>query len=191
LEEFRIVQTYSQVESGEVLFRRYLDGDTRAFEYVVDLYQADLAHYIYALVYDVHTTEDIVIEAFAQLALRGGHFSGRSSLKTYLFTIGKNLAMKHLRKRGKERHISIDELEGVLTHEGGTPEATVELDETKKRLHDAMGKIKKDHRTVLTLLYFEDMSYVQAGQSMGKSEEQIKQLVFRAKQSLRKKLTSR
>jgi DNA-directed RNA polymerase specialized sigma24 family protein len=43
---------------------------------------------------------------------------------------------------------------------------------------------------VLLLLYFEDMSYREAGKAMNKSEKQIKHLAFRAKKALKKKLES-
>jgi len=46
--------------------------------------------------------------------------------------------------------------------------------------------LKDDHYTVLKLLYFKDMSYLQAGKAMNKSEKQIKHLAFRAKAALKR-----
>lgn len=176
-------------DKGEELYRRYLDGDSDAFEALVGLYENELSLFIVGIVHDLHEAKHLVIEAFAQLAVNG-NFEGRSSLKTYLFTIGKNLAMRHMRMRGRETHIAFEDvLENVIS-ETETPEAFLQRKENKRMLHVAMQDLKPDHRVVLYLLYFEDMSYIEAGQVMKKSERQIEGLVFRAKVALKKILES-
>jgi len=174
--------------SGEELFSRYLSGDDSAFERLVALYEDGLANYIFGIVRDRHETKHLTIESFAQLAVGGRKFAGKSSLKTYLYTIGKNLAYRYVKMRGNEQHVSFEEIESVMGDRSNTPEDIVLNEEKRKRLKEVMRELKDEHFDVLVLLYFEDMSYLQAGQVMKKSEKQIKHLVCRAKASLRKKL---
>ena len=174
--------------SGEELFRRFLSGDNDAFEGIVSRYEDELSRFIYRTVCDYHEAKHLTIEAFGRLAVEGRKFTGQSSLKTYLFTIGKNLTLKHVKARKKHEHIPFDELADVLCDNAEAPHSYVERSENEKMLHQAMCELKEEYRAVLVLLYFEDMSYLQAGEAMGKSETQIKHLAHRAKAALRKKL---
>jgi len=178
----------TQALTGEELYILYAAGDIYAFEDIVALYKDDLSRYIFALVRDVYEAEDIVIETFAQLALSKSKFAGRSSLKTYLYAIGMNLTRRKIRKN-KHRYVaSLDDVLDVISCPGKTPEAVAVQNELHGRLHEAIAKLKKEHRDVLTLLYFENMNYQQAAGVMNKRETQIKDLAYRAKAALRKQL---
>ena len=57
--------------------------------------------------------------------------------------------------------------------------------ERRREIFDAVDKLRPDYRQVVYLLYFEEMSYAQAGKVMSKTEKQIKNLAYRARQSLK------
>lgn len=175
--------------SGEELFGRYLNtGDNEPFEALVGMYEDELARYLYGIVRDYYEAKQLTIESFAQLAVNGRNFAGKSTLKTYLFTIGKNLASKYLKLRARESHIPFEEAISALTDADDSPYASLEREETRNRVRSVMRELKDDYRAVLLLLYFEDMSYLEAGRAMNKSDKQIKHLAYRAKAALKKKL---
>ena len=174
--------------SGEELYQLFLGGDMDAFEAIVLLYEDELGRFIYKMVEDYHESKQLTIETFGQLAISGKKFEGKASLKTYLFTIGKNRAVRCLKLRRKHGSVSFDEIVEVLCSGSQTPDAYMEQEENKRLLHEAMSELKEDHRTVLTLLYFEDMTYRQIGKAMCKSEPQVRQLIYRAKAALKRKL---
>ena len=176
--------------TGEELFRQYLAGDENAFETLVSMYDNELFHFINRIVNDYHEAKQLTIETFARLAAGGRMFAEKSSLKTYLFTIGKNLAARYVKLRKKVKHVSFEDCIELLYDENETPDEYMEREENKRILHEAMFNLKDEHRAILILLYFEDMSYKQAGRVMNKNENQIKQLAYRAKSSLRKKLVN-
>ena len=175
-------------ESGEELYRRYLDGDKDAMEELTGLYGESLKLYIHSFIRDVDTAEDLAIDAFAQLVTSRGQFEKRSALKTYLFAIGKNLALRHIKIYKSEKYISIDEVLELTTNEDGSPESELLRKERSRQLFAAMRKLKPIHCEVLRLLYFEDNSYAQAGDALNKTEIQIANLAYRAKGSLKAKL---
>lgn len=174
--------------SGEELFKRFLLSDARAFEELVEKYEDELFRFLKGIVNDYHEARHLTIEAFSRLATGGKKFAGKSSLKTYLFTIGKNQALRYIKMRGREIHISYEDAIGKLACGGDTSSDRMEQEENSRMLHNAMKDLKDEHRTVLLLLYFQDMSYIQAGRVMNKSEKQIKHLAYRAKAALRKRL---
>jgi len=178
-------------ESGENLYRRFLEGDHEAFEDFVLMYEDELSHYIYSIVRDYHETEFLTIETFSQMVLNDKKFSGNSSIKTYLFAIGKHLAFQMLRKRSREQHISFEEVAEIITDDEEPLQHALENIENKQYLKETMQELKEEYRAVLILLYFENMSYIQAGHAMNKSEKQIKNLAHRAKIALKAKLTEK
>jgi len=179
--------------TGEELYRRYQSGDNDIFEQLVALYENELYGFLNGMVHDQHEAKHLMIESFAQLAVGGWKYAGKASLKTYLFTIAKNMAMRYLKMRSKEKHISYEEIVEVLVDnekdEDSLPDI-LEREEDKQLLHKAMRSLKDEHRVVLILLYFEDMSYKAAGKVMNRSVKQISDLAYRAKAALKKKLES-
>ena len=178
------------LQSGEELYQRFLDGDNAAFEQLVYLYEEDLSRFIYSIVRDFHEAEHLVIDTFTQFVLNKKPFEGKSTLKTYIFGIAKNLTLQHMKKRKREQHISFEEIAELDIDNGETIYDILEKNDRKSVLKEAMRELKKEYHAVLLLLYFEDMSYKQAGQAMNKSERQIKDLAYRAKAALKKKLES-
>ena len=174
--------------TGEELYRRFIDGDGGAFDELVSLYENELSSFIFSIVRDYHEAKHLTIETFAQLAVSSGKFAGKSSLKTYLFAIGKNLTMRHMKKRGREQHIPLEDAIETLVCEGETPHDFIEREEKVRLVHEAMRDLKDEYRVVLLLLYFEDMSYIDAARVMNKSVKQISDLAYRAKATLKKKL---
>ena len=51
-------------------------------------------------------------------------------------------------------------------------------------MHKAIAGLPQDYATVIHLLYFEDMSYSEAGAVMKKSRKQIENLIMRARAAL-------
>ena len=175
-------------ESGEELYYRFLAGDNDAFESFVRMYEDELSRYLFGVVNDYYEAKHLAIETFSHLVLNSKKFSGQSSIKTYLFAIGKNLSLQFIKKRGREQHLSLEEVMEIPAAEDKTPHIILEQDDNKRRLREAMEELKDEYRAVLALLYFEDMSYRQAGRVMGKTEKQIKNLAHRAKLALKKQL---
>jgi len=155
---------------------------------LVTLYENELYYFINGIVRDSHEAKHIMIDTFASLAVNGRSFMGKSTLKTYLFTIAKNLAIKCLKLRSKEQHLAFDEITETIPDERDRPDKVFERMENQQKVHEAMMELKEDYRVVLVLLYFEDMSYTEAGQVMNKNVKQIGDLAYRAKAALKKLL---
>ena len=175
--------------SDEELYLRFLDGDADAAEELIALHGQGLILFIYGIVKDMFYAEELMIEAFARMMVKGGKFRGESSLKTWLYAIGRNLALSHLKKHRHEKHVSLD----AIYDTGGTgtsqsSEALYLLEEEKLSLYEAMQTLKYEHREAVHLVYFENMSYEDAGKVLGKTRKQIDSLVSYAKAKLKSRL---
>lgn len=176
-------------KSGEDLYRCFLEGDETAFEEMVGLYRKSLTRYIYTFVNDTREAEELMIDAFAALSV-DTRYSGKSSLKTYLFAIGRNTTLHHIRKYKRVDNISIESIVEDTYDMENLPELDFIKKEERSRLRAAMDRLKIEYREVLHLIYFENMNYADAGASMNKSVKQVEYLMRAAKASLKNILES-
>ena len=167
---------------GEESLKRFLDGDENAFGEVLGLYFDNLTFFINGYLDDVHASEDIAIDAMTELAIHPGRFDFRSSLKTFLFSVGRHKALSYLRRA--RRTVPLGDAEANVA-DYASLEDDVIVSEEKKRAVRAMRTLPDDLRTVLHLVVIEEMSYREAGRVLGKSVKQVDNLLQRAKNALR------
>jgi len=176
--------------NDNVLFRRFLDGDDKeALTALVNLYGEELTRFISRITGNSHDAEELMIDAYVQLVRNKNKIKSPEAVKSYLFTTGKNLALNFL-KKNKRSPVIFENLDILLESVGAdnAPDTELSRKEQKRQLHEAMERLKKQHRDVLRLIYFEGKSYVQAGKAMGKTAKQIDNLLCGAKTALRKAL---
>ena len=171
-------------------------------EELVEEYREGLIHFIFRYVRDAHMAEDLAEDVFVELLLHPDRFRAASSEKTYLYAIGRNKAVDYIRKNSRmlllsdrETGTSEDDLAFLEREsmeeerfkqmaEDSDPALRLLKKEEAEELRSAMAEIKREYREALTLVYFEDMSYDEAGKVMGKKNKQIENLIYRGKKSL-------
>lgn len=169
---------------GAEYYRRFLDGDDEGMVEIIRVYKDGLILYLNGIVGNIHTAEDIMEETFVKLTVKKPKYSERCSFKTWLYTIGRNAAVDHLR-RHKAKDIPLDELELADKED---LELSYIKEEQKITLHRALAKLKAEYRQVLYLSFFEDLSNAEIANVMRKSRRQVENLIYRAKQSLKNEL---
>lgn len=121
-----------------------------------------------------------------RIAVKQPAFSGKSSFKTWLYSIAKYTAVDYIRKHKPFSFISFQDC--TETSDMVDIENQLIKNEQKKMLHKTMSTLKRDYRQVLYLSFFENMSNSDIADIMGKSNRQIENLIYNAKKSLKVKL---
>jgi len=176
--------------TGDELYRCYLTGDEKALKELVELYGESLTLHINGFIGNANDAEELMIEAFTQIIGDKWNFRWESSFRPYLFAIGRILALRYLKERKNESFVSFEAAEAESGKDDATPETDYLDGERKGQLHEALRKLKPEHRDVLYLIYFEDMSYAEAGRVLNKNKRQIEGLEYRARASLKKIMES-
>ena len=171
--------------NGESSYRRYLDGDETAFDEILELYKDNLIFFLCRFVGSVTVAEDLAADCFALLLAKPDKYDFSVSLKTWLFTVGRNRATDYLRRKRRWRILPLEEAALLPGSDGDDPEALFLQKERERTLYRAMGRLKADYRVALHLVYFEDYSLEEAAKILHKSKKQMENLVFRAKNALR------
>ncbi len=175
------------MDNGACSYRRFLDGDDEGFVEIIRDYKDGLMLYLNSFVQNIHVAEDLMQETFVRIVVKRPRYSGKSSFKTWLYSIGRNVAVDHVRKNVKITVISDGDLLPTLKDEEDV-EREYLREERKILLHKVMKRLNPDYRRVLYLKYFEDFSISETATVMKKSYKQTDNLIYRAKLALRSEL---
>ena len=171
------------MDNGASSYRRYLSGDDSGIAEIVAAYKDGLILYLNGYVENIHTAEELTEDTFFRLVAKKPRFSCRCSFKTWLYTIGRNVAMDHLRRR-RGNEIPLDEVENYLEEEADLERSCIR-EERNRELHRAMRKLNPDYRQALHLVYFEGFDNREVAHILKKTERQVRNLLYRARQSLK------
>lgn len=171
--------------SDETAYRKYLAGDEAAAQLLVERYGDALTLYINGVLGDIHEAEDLMIEAFAAHIFARERPIQDGCFKAYLYKTGRNLALRC--KTRRRFFLPLEELPFELPDEALAETGSLQ-NEQHQQLYAALGKLKKEYRETLFLVYFEELSYRQAAQVLGRTEQQVTNLVYRGKQQLKQLL---
>lgn len=170
------------MDNGAVYYSRYCGGDDKGFYDLVNEYCDGLILYINGIVGDPGFAEELADDTFLKLAVKKPAFKGRSSFKTWLYSIGRNAALDGLRKK-RPADVDIDEQRDAVDEK--ELEAEYIKTEQNRMLYDAMNKLKPEYKEILWLMYFEGMSADEISRVLGKSKNNVNVTVLRARNSLK------
>lgn len=174
------------MDNGELNYRRYINGDDDGIVEIIRDYKDGLILYLNGITGNFHLSEEYMEETFFKLAVKKPVFRGKSSFKTWLYSIGRNAAIDGLRRSSRFSAVSIED-QTDLTDETDIENEYLK-EEQKIILHKALNSLKSEYRQVLYLTYFEGFDISEAAIIMKKNKKQINNLLYRAKQSLRSTL---
>ena len=105
------------MDNGASSYRRFLDGDKQGLYELICEYRIPLIMYLNSIVRNMNTAEELTEDTFFELASRRPSFSEKSSFKTWLFSIGRNIAAKQFRKNPNEIIFSSEVYEQIADEE--------------------------------------------------------------------------
>ena len=169
-----------------------------AFETLVERYQHRLVGILFHLVGNREESEDLCQEVFLRIYKARKGYRPRAKFSTWLFTIANNLAVNHLRSKGRTPSVAIggsstdaEAVASVAQHlagREGTPSAEMRQAELADVVREALAVLNEDQKLAVLLNKFEEMSYAEIANVMGRSPAAVKSLLARARNQLREQL---
>ena len=175
----------------ENVYRRFLAGDEKGFDEILNAYYENLLFFIRRYIPSIDEAEDIAEDCFVELLVHPHRYRFSTGLKTYLFAIAHHKAVDCVRRAAAHPTLPLDalNLSASVSEDYRAFEQQMLRDERRRAVNRAVEELPEAMRTVIHLLYFEEMSYEAAGKVMGKSRKQIENLAYRARGMLRDRLT--
>ncbi|WP_226037870.1 RNA polymerase sigma factor [Aquibacillus saliphilus] len=140
------------------------------------------------LVYYTGTTdvEDLVQEVFIKASKGMDSFANKSSPKTWIISIARNVAIDEARKKKNKiwkNSLSFDEQIGQ--EKQVTPEEILLKNEQKKQLYNAINKSKQSYRDVLILRGIKGLSVRETAEVLNWKETKVRTNYRRAIKALK------
>ena len=162
------------------LIRDAQAGDRDAFALVVERYWEPLFRYLYHLSRDNHAAEDLAQESFLKAFAALDSFRLGSNFRAWLFRIASNAISDHYRREAKQKELAPSD----------PPQEAAAIEEADRRaqVYRNVAVLPADQRRVIQLRFAEEKSIREVAEALGRSEGAVKQLQFRALQTLRERM---
>lgn len=113
--------------------------------------------------------EDVLQETYLKIFEGKARFEGRSTLKTWLFSVIRRTAASHRRLRWlRELRVVVSDVSEVAAHDESVEQLVIHGQRTSALLR-AMGRLARRQREVIELVFYHDMTIEQAGSVIGVS----------------------
>ncbi len=144
------------------LAERHRYGDQQAFEEIYARFSKMIYNLAFRMAGSVDGAEDLTQEVFLRIFRHLGRFSGRSTLKTWVYRVTVNHCRSRLgRRRYFTQPLAEENHEGgvELRDSGRSPEDLALAQDTGRQIHRALGGLKPVFREAVVLRDLEGLSY--------------------------------
>ena len=162
-------------------------GERDAFRYLVERYQDIVFGTAYNMTRNRALAEELAQDAFLSAWKGIRSFRRGRPFKPWLMRILVNTVMAHRRRRTVET-TPIEGSESEMESEVEDPVDAAESRSEQQALRRAIGELSPDHRQVVVMRYFADMTVPEVARAAGLAEGTVKSRLHRAHQALRQEL---
>lgn len=154
------------------LLRAHARGDPQAFGDLLERYRSRIMHLVRCRVGAGSLwVEDVAQDVFVQVHRKAGSFEGRSSVKTWLYSVAINVCrdhQRHERRAPRAAPLPFDVVEPLAELPAASldPLEQLEQQERDRLVRDALETLSAAHRTVLYMRDHEDMTYEQVADAL-------------------------
>jgi RNA polymerase sigma-70 factor (ECF subfamily) len=172
----------------EEVLSRASGGDRDAFGELYEHYAERIFNYVYYRSGNLHDAEDLTARVFQRAMNHIRNYRDRGvPFSAWLYRIAHNLVANWHRDRGRRQEVPLADVP-ALPSKDERPEQLLVRSQEQDSLLRHIRKLPPDRQTLLILKFVEDLSNVEIGQIMGRSEGAVKSLYHRTLLGLRDEL---
>ncbi len=183
----------SSVDEIDDLVTYALNGDFVAFDKIVGLYKERLYSVIYNMTFNHEDAADLTQDTFVKAFRSLSKFKRKSTFFTWLYRIGVNMTLTHLKKKRARKFFSFDqilngeisnkEIASLSSKETSSVRKTL-LNELHEKLNEALSKLSDKHRTIVVLFEIDGLSHKEIASIMKCTEGTVRSRLHYAKLQL-------
>lgn len=179
----------------DVLVKRAVGGDERAYKELVDKYQRALYFHILKMIKDKEQVHDLVQEAFVKAFDNLNIYNTNYAFSTWLYRIATNHTIDYLRKK-KLQTLSINEplktrdgeMQMQIEDESAGTDRTIIRKQRQEMVQKAIDELPDKYRKVIEMRHMEEKSYQEISEVLDVPLGTVKAHIFRARELLYKAL---
>ncbi len=180
------MKEFEGIDEVEIV-KKAVEGDEKAFEFLVRKYQNKVGNLIFKIVGDSSVIDDLTQEVFLKVFESLKDYRFGSAVYTWIYRITVNVCIDEIRKRQRHRVLSLSEVIGQnpKAEPSYSPvEKSAERKELREIIEKAVLKLPIEYKTALILREFEDLQYEEIAKILKVSVGTVKSRIFRARKLL-------
>jgi len=182
--------------SDQTLVEQCLDGDERAAREIVVRFETPIFSLIYRMVRDRELAEDLAQETFVRTLNNLRRYDPSYKFSSWLFKIGYNLTIDHLRKKkldvvsihGAPDAVTADQQAATritLEDHDERPDELLEARSVGEEIEAAIDRLRPEYRTAILLRHVQGYAYEEIAEVMEVPLGTVKTYIHRARNELK------
>ncbi|HMC58632.1 MAG TPA: sigma-70 family RNA polymerase sigma factor [Candidatus Solibacter sp.] len=173
---------------------RVQQGDGASFGVLLGKHRSSVVHFLYRMVQNHAVAEELAQEVFLRVYRSRSTYEPTAKFTTWLFRIATHLALNSLRDGKNERlQEHLDDDTGDLpvrqvSDRRPSVEQTMVYEVKLAEIRQAVAALPEKQRAAVLMHKYEEIEYTQIAGVLSCSESAVKSLLFRAYETLRKRL---
>jgi RNA polymerase sigma-70 factor, ECF subfamily len=169
------------------------ERDAAALDRFYEVYFDRIYGYVRRLLREEHLAEDITQDIFMHLHRSFSSYDPERELRPWVFTIATNKVRDYWRSRrhrDRRREVGVDDEDGgayAVAVERG-PGEMIEVSELSEHVAAAIDQLPDSMKSAFVMRYYEDLSFAEIGDALGRGEVAIRKRYSRALSELRELL---
>ena len=179
------------------LLKDFNSGSEEAFTRIVEKHSGPLINFLHRYTQNQADSEDIAQEAFLRLYKAAPDLKPEAKLSTVIYKIAYNLAVDYDRSsKSRSAKVPTHSLDDAAASgcpdpaagPSASPDVIYETHQQNKEIAAMVAELPDTQQLAIILKVYEDRSYSEIAEIMDLSISSVESLLFRARQSLSKKL---
>ena len=155
-----------------------------AFEQLYDRYVNSVYRYLFSRIGNKADTEDLTAQTFLTVLEKLPRYRERGHFEAWLFTIARNKAMDHFRKKQPEVHLDAAEM---MAEQHGLLAELIHSEQVQQ-ISTLISKLEDSEKELLRLRYVANLSFAEMAALLDKSQDAVKKSLYRLQVRLQNQL---
>ncbi len=168
-------------ETDHDLLQKVATGDRLALRVLYERYSNNIGAFVSRWLGDPSEASDITHETMLEVWRSANRFQGRSSVKTWIFTIARNKAIDRNRKSART---VLKDADPEIEDQSPDPQAVTEAFQNAKQVRICVEKLSPAHKSAIHLAFYQDLSYVEIAEIEKRPVGTVKTRIMHAKKLL-------
>ncbi|NLT74818.1 MAG: sigma-70 family RNA polymerase sigma factor [Chloroflexi bacterium] len=181
----------ASVDDERLWVLRAQQGDQEAFANLVEAYQRPVYSLAYRMLGNPSDAEDAAQEVFVRAFTHMESYDATRKFSSWILSIASHYCIDRLR-RGHGRQVSLDDMEPDrwLPDTAPAPESEAMDRDREEQIRRLLALLPEQHRLVIILRYWHDLSYEEIAQVTSTTESAVKSRLHRAREAMAEALAA-
>ncbi|WP_027625128.1 RNA polymerase sigma factor [Clostridium lundense] len=178
------------MDEDSKLVQEVLNGNIDSFNIIVNKYELSVMKFIYNIIRNKETAEDITQEVFITLYNKLYMYKKQYKFSNWIFQIAKNKCIDYMRKYKRVYESNIEEIRNLASKEEG-PEQSIEFKETKEKVETYINNLEEPDKQIVILRYSkETLTFSDIAEILNISESSVKRRYYKAREKFKEYISS-